>query len=760
MASKEKITLKVKGMHCASCANVIAKSLSKIDGVKEANSFYATEEAVVSYDDSQTNVKEMNKKLKPLGYELLEEKPEIANDRGQHNPNNHNHAEMLELDKEKEQVEFALPIALFVFISMMWELASSKFKFIPSLPFPESFWMMVQLIFATIIFFVLGKGFLRALITFVRFGKANMDTLVGLGTGAAYFYSLFGFFFPSLLSRFGLPNSLYFDVVIIVIAFVKFGKYLEARSKMRTGEAVASLIKLQAKTALVKRGNDFLELAIEEVKVGDLLKIKPGSSVPVDGIIEDGESNLDESMITGESLPLAKVKNDEVVAGTLNIDGVIFIKAKKVGKETVLAKIVEMVKNAQNSKAPIERLADQVSAIFVPTVLVIALLTILTWVFWPTINLPFSQELAFGINCMIAVLVIACPCALGLATPTAMIVGVGNAAKKGILIKNAESLEQLHSVTTVVFDKTGTLTTGKPSLERVVGFSNHSEEEILSLAAALENHSEHPLAKAVVEEAKKRQLTLKKVEKFQNLAGEGVKGQIGKATYWIGSEKFALNKHTLPKTANFSANPGESLLYLLDEKSILGVITVADQLKETTKEAIDKLKKLNIKMVMLSGDRQDTANHFAKTLGINEAIGEVKPDQKLAKIKELKAQGEIVAMVGDGVNDAPALAVADVGIAMSTGTEVAMFTAAATILRGDLLKVETAISISKSVMRVVRQNLFWAFAYNIIGIPLAAGLLYPFFGVLLNPAFAGMAMAFSSVSVVTNSLRLKLINKS
>lgn len=748
MAFKEKVTIKVKGMHCASCANVIAKTLNKLDGVDNATSFYATEEAVLNYDDSKINLSTMNQKLKPLGYELIDDQTKAA-DHLQDAPS-------AMLQKEKEQVEFSLPFALLVFVAMIWEILANNFAMIPVLPLPESFWMFTQFILASIIFFTLGKDFLRAVASFFRFGKANMDTLVGLGTGAAYFYSVVGFFFANLFLRFDLPSFLYFDVTIIVIAFVKFGKYLEARSKMRTGEALASLVKLQAKTALVKKGQDFIELAIEEVKIGDLIKIKPGSSIPVDGVVTNGDSNLDESMITGESLPLRKTVGDQVITGTINIDGVLFIKAQKIGSETVLAKIVEMVKNAQNSKAPIERLADQVSAIFVPVVLIIALLTLLTWVFWPS-NLPFMQSLAFGINCMIAVLVIACPCALGLATPTAMIVGVGSAARKGILIKNAESLEQLHRVTTVVFDKTGTLTTGKPSLERVVSFTNMSEQEILLLAASLENHSEHPLAVAVIARALQENLDLAKVKNFHNLAGEGVSGEIDKQKYWLVSEKFALAKHSLPAKTDFVANPSESLLYLLNEKNILGVITVADQLKDSSKEAINKLKKLDIKLIMLSGDRQSTADYFAKTLGIDEAIGEVKPNQKLAKIKELQTKGKIVAMVGDGVNDAPALATADVGIAMSTGTEVAMSTAQATILKGDLLKVETAIALSKSVMQVVHQNLFWAFAYNVIGIPLAAGVFYSFFGVLLNPAFAGMAMAFSSVSVVANSLRLKII---
>lgn len=763
MVSNTKVTLKVKGMHCASCANVIGKSLSKLPGVKEAVSYYATEEAVVDYDENKTNLKEMNKKLQPLGYELFNEKVKAGDNANANNDPHasHHHAPgMMELEQEKKQIEFALPIALFIFLAMIWELLALNFSFIKSLPFPESVWMFIQFVFASVMFFVLGQGFLKALASFVRFGKANMDTLVGLGTGAAYLYSVLGFFYPSLLTRFGLPETLYFDVVIIVIAFVKFGKYLEARSKLRTGEALASLVKLQAKTALVKKGNTFAELAIDQVQIGDLIKIKPGSSIPVDGVVTDGESSVDESMITGESLPLRKIKGSQVVAGTLNVDGVLFMKAQKVGQETVLAKIVEMVKNAQNSKAPIERLADSVSAIFVPVVLIISVLTLLAWVFLPIATLSFSQSLAFGISCMIAVLVIACPCALGLATPTAMIVGVGAAAKKGILIKNAESLEKLHHITTVVFDKTGTLTTGKPSLERIVSFGASSEQEILGLAAALENQSEHPLAQAVVAKAKEQKISLAKVEKFTNLSGEGVTGQIKKKQYWLGSEKFALTKHALPKNSNsvaFEANPGESLLYLLSETEILGLITVSDQLKETSKEAILGLKKLGIKLVMLSGDRQDTAEHFAKELGIDSAIGEVKPDQKLEHIRKLQSKNEVVAMIGDGINDAPALAAADVGIAMSTGTEVAMSTAQATILKGDLLKVEVAIALSKSVMKVVKQNLFWAFAYNVIGIPLAAGLFYPFLGVLLNPAFAGMAMAFSSVSVVLNSLRLKLV---
>jgi Cu2+-exporting ATPase/Cu+-exporting ATPase len=414
-----------------------------------------------------------------------------------------------------------------------------------------------------------------------------------------------------------------------------------------------------------------------------------------------------------------------------------------------------MVKNAQNSKAPIERVADTVSSIFVPVVLVIALLTLLVWILLGSTVLPFSQATAFGISCMIAVLVIACPCALGLATPTAIIVGVGQAAKKGILIKNAESLEQLQSVTTILFDKTGTLTTGKPTFKRVLSFTKLTERKIMTLAAALETNSEHPLAKAISQYAKEQNIQdIPVVKKFANLAGEGIKGEIDASTYWIGSQQLVAQKHlTVPE--DFKAEPGESLLFVIDDKQVLGVVTVADQLKLTTTDAIKELKKLGIKLVMLSGDRQVTAQHFAAQLGIDQAIGEVKPEEKLQFIKQLQNKGEIVAMVGDGVNDAPALAAANVGIAMSTGTDVAMSTAQATILKGDLRKVAIVISLSKSVMKVIKQNLFWAFAYNVLGIPLAAGALFPFTGLLLSPAFAGMAMGFSSVSVVINSLRLR-----
>jgi P-type Cu+ transporter len=758
MDSNKTITLPVKGMHCASCASTIQRKLSKVPGVTKAESYFGTEEAVITYDEAKTGVHKMNEALQPLGYEL-QASGAGAMDHSMHGGGEHQHADIpqdVEVEREQHEAQFGLPLAVLILFGMLWEIAAQNISAVPVLPLPEPLWMLIQFLLASVMLVGIGQVFMNAVWLFLRFRKANMDTLVGIGTLAAYIYSVIGLFFPAIFMRFALPQVLYFDVVIVVIGFVKYGKYLEANSKRKTGEALRSLMQLQVKTASVKRGQEFVEVAIEMVQLNDVVQVKPGANIPIDGEVIEGESSVDESMMTGESLPTSKKVGDQVIGGTLNTHGVLIIKATKVGTDTVLAHIIHTVKEAQNSKAPIERLADQVSAVFVPVVLVVAILTFIGWVFLGSMWLPLSQAMAFGLSCMIAVLVIACPCALGLATPTAIIVGVGQAAKKGILIKNAESLEQLQSVTSIVFDKTGTLTTGKPTVQRVIPFQKLKADQVLRLSAALEQHSEHPLARAVLQHAKDQKIIkLPSVTQFQNLAGEGVVGVVDGQKYWMGSEQFALKKlGTL--SGSFQAEPGESVLYLLHKEGALAAITVSDELKPTSRQAVQELKKMGLNVVMLSGDRQATAQYLAAQVGIDQAIGEVKPDQKLTHIKKLQQQGEIVAMVGDGVNDAPALAAANVGIAMSTGTDVAISTAQATILKGDLQKVVTVIALSKSVMRVVKQNLFWAFGYNVVGIPLAAGVLYPFFGLLLSPAFAGMAMGFSSASVVLNSLRLKM----
>lgn len=746
-------TFQVAGMHCASCANVIGKELGKLKGVAQATAFYGTEEAQVTYDAKQVNLQQMNQSLQRLGYRLIAAATAVAASTATTAATADTTAESPasagedQLQSERERIYLTLPLALLTFALMIWEILAMKVAAVPALPLPETWLAWLQVILATIVMSVLGKPFLLALPRFWRFGKANMDTLIGLGTSVAYVYSLLALLFERTWSNWGLSTALYFDVTIVVIAFVRLGKYLESRSKQRTGEALSSLMQLQAKTAWRQNGQEFVEVAIEQVQVGDVLQIKPGGSMPVDGEIISGQAQVDEAMLTGESVPVSKQSGDQVAAGTINLDGLLLIKANKVGQETVLARIVELVKNAQNSKAPIERLADQVSAWFVPAVLVIALLTLIWWSWWTGLGLAISF--------MIAVLVIACPCALGLATPTAMIVGVGAAAKRGILIKNAESLERLHQVTTVVFDKTGTLTEGKPSVTQLVPAQGVDEQQLLRLAAALESNSEHPLATAVVKFAADRQLTLPKVKQFKNLVGQGVTGQIGSRRYTLLSQVAAAKRRTIPAVFLQALSDHESALFLLDDKGIVGMIAMADQLKENSQEALKQLRSMGIKQVLLSGDRQTVVQAMAAELHIAIAMGELQPADKLAQIKALQRQGEVVAMVGDGINDAPALAAADVGIAMSSGTEVAMSTAAATLLRGDLRKVSTAIRLSKRVMLVVRENLFWAFFYNVLGIPLAAGVFYLSFGWLLNPAFAGMAMAFSSVSVVANSLRLK-----
>lgn len=758
MASSKTETLMVTGMHCASCAQTIGRTLRKTPGVQDARGNFATEEAVVTYDPTQTNLEKMNAQLKKLGYQLLAAAPAgtaaAAEDQMPH-PTGHHHHQLSEGEEQSALVSVIL--ALFVFGGMLWEMAAKVFRFVPALPYPEPLWVDLQLTIATVILFVLGREFLAAVWSFLRYRKANMDTLVGIGTLAAFLYSAVGLFFPLLFARFGLPATYYFDVTIVVIGFVKYGKLLEARSKRRTSEALQSLLKLQANTAWVKRGAAFVERPVAEVQVGDLLQVKPGSSVPVDGVVVEGSSAVDESMITGESLPVEKQVGTKVVGGTLNTSGVLIVKAEQIGSATVLAKIIQLVKEAQNSKAPIERLADQVSAYFVPVVLVVAVLTLLAWLVFGSSVLSLTAAFAFGLSCMIAVLVIACPCALGLATPTGIIVGVGEAAKRGILVKNAESLELLHRVTTFVFDKTGTLTTGQLQVQRVYPVAPTSRAQLLRLAGALESSSEHPIARAIVNYVQSADVgRLPAVTSFKNLAGEGVQATVEDQRYYLGSQRL-LASHQLLSPPELHLQPGESVLYLFTAKQLLGAITVADEIKPSAKSAVQQLQAAGITTIMLSGDRQPTAEFYAQQLGITRAIGEVKPEQKLAQLRELQAAGQVVAMVGDGVNDAPALAAADVGIAMSTGTEVAISTAKVTILKGDLQKVVTAWRISRSVMRVVKQNLFWAFTYNVVGIPLAAGLFYPFTGLLLNPAFAGLAMAFSSVSVVMNSLRLKVI---
>ncbi len=565
---------------------------------------------------------------------------------------------------------------------------------------------------------------------------------------------------PSLAVTINVPNN---GVVIVVIGFILFGKYLEARSKIKTGQAIEKLVLLQAKTALVERGGREVEIAAEMVRLGDVIIIKPGAKIPVDGIIKEGGSSIDESFVTGESMPVDKKVGEEVIGGTINKQGSFKFTATKVGSDTLLAHIIKLVEEAQGSKAPIERIADQISAIFVPVVLVLAVITLIVWLSLGSIYLPFSQALAFGLSSFVGILVIACPCALGLATPTAIIVGVGKGAENGILIKDAESLEKLHSVTTIVMDKTGTLTKGEP---QVVDFINHSEEndhDILTIAASLEKQSEHPLAAAIIKYAKDKGVESKKVTGFSNLEGKGVRADFHKETFYLGNAKLLSERKAKYDEAMVSqfTKEGKTPVFLIRGKTLLASIFIADVLKEAALLAVKDLHKLGLKVIMLTGDNENTARFIGSQAGVDDVFAEVLPGEKADKIKKLQLTTShrklktVVAMIGDGVNDAPALALADVGIAMGTGTDVAIESANITLLHGDLSKLVKAIRLSKKTMGTIKQNLFWAFVYNVVGIPVAAGVLYPFFGILLNPVFAGAAMALSSVSVVTNSLRLK-----
>jgi len=660
--------------------------------------------------------------------------------------------ESMELKNTRVKIMIAIPFAFISILFMVWEILSKYGIVFEMGEVTKSFFHHLMPIFATYILFVLGKPYLAGVLRFMRYGRANMDTLIGIGTGTAFLYSfIISAFGETLLKSYSNILHSYYDVVIVVITFIALGKYLELKSKIKTGDAILKLLNLQSKTALVIRDGVEIEISTNEVIHGDLIVVKPGTKIPVDGILAEGSSYVDESMITGESMPINKKIGDGVSAGTINTNGSFIFKATKIGSETLLAQIIKMVEEAQGSKAPIQALADKISSIFVPIVLIIAFLTLFIWLYFGNIS--------YGLMSFVAVLVIACPCALGLATPTAIIVGVGKGAREGILIKDASTLEKLHKVDILIVDKTGTITKGRPTLVDIKNSSNFTENEFISIIASLEKKSEHPIAHAISSYAKENNLVFQEVSDFKNIEGKGLTGLIDGVDYFVGNTKLIKDLGI-----SFDINlfeeytiQGKTPVILLTKKEVLGFVMAADEVKIESKKAIADLHKLGIKVIMVTGDEKKTAKYIANLVGIDEVVAHVLPEQKLEKIKELQNSGHIVAMAGDGVNDAPALAQADVGIAMGTGTDVAIESAGITLLHGDISKLVKAINLSKITMRGIKQNLFWAFFYNVIGIPLAAGLFYPIFGWLLNPVFAGLAMALSSVSVVSNSLRIKAI---
>ncbi|MFZ2152793.1 MAG: heavy metal translocating P-type ATPase [Microgenomates group bacterium] len=736
----------VSGMHCASCASVIKGQLEDIDGIRSCTVNYATEKAQISFDPQKVALPQMNLAIDKLGYSLHSghDMSPISTETAAKDQ------KQKDLDSMSRQLKIILPMVGISIFVMIWEIGANPFKLWTEMPdvLMEFFHHLLP-IFATYSLFVVGLPYLLGISRFIKHRVANMDTLVGIGTLVAYSYSFIVTAFEKVLAPYLNTQQNYYDVTIVVIGFITLGKFLESRSKLKTGEAIEKLLDLQAKNALILRDGQEIEIPVDQVVLGDIMLVKPGTKIPLDGIIIEGKSSIDESMITGEPIPVDKGPKDSVIGSTINKQGSLQIKVSKIGADTMLSQIIKMVTEAQGSKAPIERLADQVSAIFVPIVLILSVVTLIAWM--------IAGQFTLGILCFVGILVIACPCAMGLATPTAIIVGVGKAAQNGILIKNAESLEKLNGVNFVVMDKTGTLTKGSPQVTDIEVVSTQSKNEVLRLLASLENHSEHPIAQAVVTQAKDEKLDLFKVTDFEIIEGQGLKGQIKSTQYLAGNLRLAadLKLSVDQKVIDRLATQGKTPIIFMTPKEIIGYVGISDTIKDDAIETVTALHRQNIKVAMLTGDNQITAEYIAKLVGIDRVIAQVLPGDKAKEIQKLQAEGYKVAMVGDGVNDAPALATADVGIAMGTGTDVAIESAGVTILGGHIGKIPTAVKLSHATMSIIKQNLFWAFFYNIIGIPIAAGLLYPYFKILLNPAIAGAAMGFSSVSVVTNSLRLK-----
>ncbi|MEO6508442.1 MAG: copper-translocating P-type ATPase, partial [Patescibacteria group bacterium] len=677
--------------------------------------------------------------IKSVGYEALIGQQELSAEE-----------EKVAKKKEMEQLLTKVLLSLISGVLILWGSFPGLSSTAPEIL--QNPW--VQFLLALPVQFWAGWTFYQATIPALKHRTANMDTLVAIGTTVAFGYSVFITLFPQVVTKLGLDSMPYFDVSTIVIALILLGRYFEAKAKAGTSEAIKKLIGMQAKTARVVRDGNEIDIPIGEVQADDIIRVRPGEKIPVDGVIIEGLSSIDESMITGESIPVEKMKGDTVVGATFNKSGTFLYKATKVGSETMLSQIIKLVQEAQGSKAPIQRLADVISSYFVPIVLMLAIATFVLWY-----NFGPNPTYLFALLNMVAVLIIACPCAMGLATPTAIMVGTGKGAEHGILIKDAESLEIANKINAVIFDKTGTLTKGQPEVTDIFTGINYKKMDILQLAASIEKGSEHSLAESIVKEGEKQNIEILTVTNFNAVAGHGVQGIIDNKKVVFGNKRFMKQEDISLDLWNSQINEletaGKTVMMLAVDDKFAGIVAVADTIKETAKEGIMALKKLGIETIMITGDNERTARAIASQVGIDTILAEVLPDQKEAEVRKLQAQGKKVAMVGDGINDAPALAAADVGIAMGTGTDVAIEAADITLVNKDLKSVAMAINLSKKTMRTIKMNLIWAFGYNIILIPVAAGALYPFFHILLNPIFASVAMASSSISVVSNSLLLK-----
>ncbi len=746
----QKTSLAVKGLHCTACAQIIEKSLKSNNTIFNAVVNPITEKVEIVHD-SKVNWSEINQNLQKLGYTLVEYPGASLQQATKSITTNKQN----DLAQQKTKLKIFIPITAIILINVFIGLIGAYTPLNWSVFIPSFIFLPLVFIISSLTYFWLGKDFAQAAWRFLRIGKANMDTLIGIGTGTAYFYSTFIFLFPHLASSLNLTKMYFFDVTIVVIVLVYLGKYLEGLAKLKTSSVLESLINLQAKTALIEKNGQELEVSISDLLPGDIMIVKPGEKIPTDGLIILGEAAIDESLVTGESIPSVKSVNDRVIGSTINQQGYLKIKALKVGEDTFLSNIIKAVDKAQNSKAPIQRLADQVSGIFVPIVLIFAITVLGAWLVLAPQFIGTAEAVRLGITCFISILAIACPCALGLATPTGIMVGLGLASRNGILIKNAEILEKLGKTKTIVFDKTGTITKGQAEVSSFKSFI--PENDFLSLAASLESKSNHPLAYAIVKFATNQKVKLQESANFVDHSGFGISGKINNIVYYLGSFAFMEKMNiSLPEAevANLSQQ-GKTIVWLSEKNRLLGYLVISDNIKNEAALAINELQSLGIKTIMLSGDRYETAKSIANQVGITEVIAEVSPLEKADKIKALKKSGELVTMVGDGVNDAVALAAADIGLAMSTGSDVAIESADVTILQGDLDKIIKAIKISRLTIKKIKQNLFWAFFYNIVALPIAAGALYPIFSLLLSPIIAAGAMTLSSLSVILNTLAMK-----
>ncbi|MBI5220279.1 MAG: copper-translocating P-type ATPase [Candidatus Liptonbacteria bacterium] len=745
--SPTKKTFPVKGMHCASCVIVIERALQKVEGVQSATVNLATEKATVAYDPQVVTDLKLAAAVSQVGYQaLLDEGIKSVDSAGLPQVDVEKKRKLAELGSLKKKVV----VSLFLGGLVAWGSFPGLMDTAPMAL--QIFW--VQFLLTLPVQFWAAFDFYRATISSLRHRTANMDTLVTIGTSVAFLYSTLVTFFPESVKSIGIEPMPYFDTAAIIIGLILLGRYFEAKAKAGTSEAIQKLMGLAPKTARVIRGGKEIDIPIEQVVIGDLIRVRPGEKIPVDGVITEGESSLDESMVTGESIPVEKTKGDAVVGATINKTGTFTFQATKVGEGTLLAQIIKLVQEAQGSKAPIQRIADLISSYFVPIVLMLAIATFVVWYDFGT-----QPVLLFALLNTVAVLIIACPCAMGLATPTAIMVGTGKGAEHGILIKDAESLETAHKINTIIFDKTGTLTKGQPEVTDVIPFQNWKAEEILQIAASLEKGSEHSLGAAVVQEAEEEKLILGRAEKFRAIPGHGVEGLVDGQKVSFGNRKLMdqLQVNWQPHNGDMERleTDGKTVMMLSIDGGFAGLIAVADVLKDSAREGVAALKKLQIEPVMITGDNERTARAIAAKVGIARVLAEVLPDQKELEVRKIQAEGKVVAMVGDGINDAPALAAADVGIAMGSGTDVAMEAADITLINKDLKSVAATVILSRKTMWTIKTNLFWAFGYNIILIPVAMGILYPFFHILLNPIFASVAMAGSSISVVSNSLFLK-----